>query len=63
MDDGWDGSNAREVRGHEQEVAVEGRDMDEQWSDWAKLLSAKYVEYVQNMEFEFFVCPTCHGSI
>jgi hypothetical protein len=51
------------VRAHEQEVPVEGREMDEQWSDWAKILSPEYVEYVQEQEFNVFFCPVCNDSI
>jgi hypothetical protein len=51
------------VRAHEHEVLAEGRDVEAQWSDWEVILSAEYVQYVRELEFVFFACPSCNARV
>ena len=45
------------------ELKLEGRTLEEQWTDWTERLSKDFVDYVRRKKFSRFQCPSCQKEI
>lgn len=66
------GNLHREVIARQNEVAVEGRGLEEQWEDWARIatleadpqvLTPELIDYARTTKFQHFICPHCEAII
>jgi hypothetical protein len=57
------GRKLEAVETEEEKITIKGKNVEEEWKEWADLLSEEFMQYARRTKFIRFVCPRCLSHI